>query len=231
MRRPGDAGREQPDGGGVAGREDEVARHRREGAGEGGDGAGGQGGGVLLVVELQQRLGVGAVAGDERREILEQHDAVGKGVAGVVAEAERAERRRRGWRGRGPGRSSRGRGSRSCRTAKPSSAWRTRSTSTLAPAAMPSRMRRPVKAGSAGAAAGAVPLEEGAVAVAGHRDRGGHGSARCGGWRRRRGRRAKARGARSTACRRARRGRRGRGPSGAGRRRARCRRWRGRRSR
>ena len=39
--------------------------------------AGVEGGGVLLVVELQQRVGVGAVAGDQRGEVLEQHHLVG----------------------------------------------------------------------------------------------------------------------------------------------------------
>ena len=105
--------------------------------------------GVLLVVELQQRLGMGAVAGEQRGEVLEQHHRVGDRRAVVVAEAERrgaSAAGRRAHRARAGGLARRA--SRSCSTAKPSSAWTTRSTSTLAPSAMPSRMRRPVKTGS-----------------------------------------------------------------------------------
>ena len=104
MRRPGTAAARQPDRLGVAGREDEVRAPPAPSApAKVATARGVSGGVVLLVVELEQRLGV-----ERRRRAIRAARSsssmhrVGDRGAGVVAQVEGPERRRRGVARTGP---------------------------------------------------------------------------------------------------------------------------------
>ena len=154
---------------------DERMKWRATGASarEGGDGCRGQGGGVLLVVELEQRLGMDALAGDQGREILEQHDPVREGRAVAAAQAQGAERRG----GRGADGTLAGRLAVEGEVVQDGEAVVGVQDEVDLDAGAGGHALEDAAAGEGrilGAAPGAVPLEEGAATVAAHRDRGGH---------------------------------------------------------